>query len=269
MQAPHKLGSDRSFTGLLPAVVTLVSIAIVWILLGKEAAFAWTNLAFAAFAVLAFYAWWQTRSLGYLASTLYLLACTLLLAVRNGYIPGGRAVAPAFSILLMVSMIFLLFMLLTRQTKWRGRDILELAAGPVAGETEAFTGRPRAVGRAEYTRDDVLDFARFARSKLIAMTYVEPDRIVFVPIKMGKEFSYLFGRDRDYSGDTWVAFGNDGQVTVNISRSDYVGFREDLDHDQLCQSLADVFLDFLHMHLEGQDARIVDRLDAMKIGVFS
>ena len=158
MQAPQKLGSDRSFTGLLPAVVTLVSIAIVWILLGKEAAFAWTNLAFAAFTALAFYAWWQTRSLGYLASTLYLLACTLLLAVRNGYIPGGREVAPAFSILLMVSMIFLLFMLLTRQTKWRGRDILELAAGPVAGEAEAFTGRPRAVGRAEYTRDDVLDF---------------------------------------------------------------------------------------------------------------
>ena len=63
--------------------------------------------------------------------------------------------------------------------------------------------------------------------------------------------------------------GNDGQVTVNVSRQDYVGFREDLDHDQLCQSLADVFLDFLHMHREGQDARIVDRLDAMKIGIFS
>ena len=269
MQAPKKLGSDRSFTGLLPAVVTLFSIAIVWILLGKEAAFAWTNLAFAVFAVLAFYAWWQTRSLGYLASTLYLLACTLLLAVRNSYIPGGREVAPAFSILLMVTMIFLLFMLLTRQTKWRGRDILELAAGPVAGETEAFTGRPRAVGRADFTYEDVLDFARFARSKLIAMTYVEQERVVFVPVKMGNEFAYLFGRGHDYSGDTWVAFGNDGQLTVNVSREDYLGFREDLDHDQLCQSLADVFLEFLHMHLEGQDTRIVDRLDAMKIGVFS
>ena len=66
-----------------------------------------------------------------------------------------------------------------------------------------------------------------------------------------------------------MAFGNDGQVNVHISQRDYVHFREDLDFDQLCRSLADVFVDFLEMHRKGQDSRIMDRLDAMKIGLFS
>ena len=53
MSSEHKLGGDRTMTGLLPALVTLVTIALVWLFLGKEAAFLWTNLAFAVFAVLA------------------------------------------------------------------------------------------------------------------------------------------------------------------------------------------------------------------------
>lgn len=269
MQSEKKLGGDRSITGLLPAIVTLISIALVWMLMGKDAAFLWTNFAFAVFAGLALAAWLRTRSLGYLASLLYLLACTLMLCVKTGIIPGGREIAPAFTILLFASVIFLLIMLFTRQTKWRGRDILELAARPVSGEAEAFTGRPQPVGRADYTENEILDFAAFVRRKLIAMTYIERDRVVFVPVKMGSEYGHLFSRDRDYSDETWVAFDRDGNVSVNISKADYAAYIEDLDHDQLCRSLADVFLEFFDMHRKGLDARVLDRLDAMKIGVFS
>jgi hypothetical protein len=269
MQSEKKLGGDRSITGLLPAIVTLISIALVWMLLGEEAAFLWTNFAFAVFAAFAFVAWLRTRSLGYLASTLYLVACTLMLCVKTGIIPGGHEIAPAFALLLFVAVIFLVIMLLTKQAKWRGRDILELAARPVSGEAEAYTGRPHPVGKVDFTQDEILDFAAFARRKLIAMSYAEPDRVVFVPVKMGSEYGYLFSGDKDYSKETWVAFENDGNVTVNISQADYAAYTEDLDHDQLCRSLADVFLDFLDMHLKGQDARVLDRLDAMKIGVFS
>ena len=269
MSSAHKLGADRSFIGLVPAMVTLVSIAVVWIFMGEEPAFLWTNLAFGVFTVFAFIAWWRTRSNGYLASTVYLLACTLMLSVRTGIIPGDRDVAAAFAILLFVSFGILVLMLVTRQAKWRGRDILELAARPVVGEAEAFSNRPRPVGKADYSTGEILEFAAYARRRLIAMTYVETDRVVFVPVKMGTEYGYLFRGDRDYSGDTWVAFGNDGNITVNVSETDYSAFLEDLDHDQLCRSLADVFLDFLDMHRKGQDGRILDRLDAMKIGIFS
>ena len=91
----HKLASDRAITGLLPALLTLVSIAFVWALFGREAAFRWTFLAFCAFTALAAVAWWRTRSRGYLASTLYLLAASLMIAVRVGVIPGDREIAPA------------------------------------------------------------------------------------------------------------------------------------------------------------------------------
>ena len=269
MSSEHKLGGDRSINGLLPAIVTLVSIALVWLFLGREAALLWTNLAFAVFTALAAIAWLRTRSLGYLASLLYLAACTLMLFVRNGIIPGGSEVAPAFALLLLVSVVFLVLMLLTKQAKWRGRDILELAARPVPGEAGAFTGRPQPVGRAEYRWEEILDFAAFARRRLIAMTYRETDRVVFVPVKMGTEFGFLFSRTRDYAGDTWVAFDRDGQVSVNVSRADYAAFTEDLDHDRLCRALAEVFLEFFEMHRKGQDSRILDRLDAMKVGVFS
>ena len=269
MNTTHKFGGDRDFTGLLPALLTLVSIAFVWLLFGREAAFAWAFLAFCAFTALAAVAWSRTRSTGYLASTLYLAACSLMLAVRVGVIPGDREVAPAFGILLMASIVFLVFVLLTRQAKWRGRDILELAALPVQDRVESFSGRPRPSGRGDFDRADVLEFAAFARRRQLAMTYAEPGRVVFVPLRMGKEFGYLFRRRPDYVNDTWVAFHDDGQVTVNVSHEDYREFREDLDFDQLCQSLADVFLGFFEMHRKGQDSRILDRLDAMGVGPFS
>jgi hypothetical protein len=269
MMIEHKLASDRAITGLLPALVTLVSIAFVWVLFGREAAFRWTFLAFCAFTALAAVAWWRTRSKGYLASTLYLLAASLMIAVRVGVIPGDREIAPAFGILLFASIVFLVFMLLTRQTKWRGRDILELAALPVEDRVDSFSGRPRPSGQGDFDRADVLDFAAFARRRQLAMTYPEPGRVVFVPLRMGKEFGHLFKRNPGYEEDTWVAFGDDGNVTVNISQEDYIEYREDLDFDQLCQSLADVFLTFFELHRKGQDARILDRLDAMGVGLFS
>ena len=169
----------------------------------------------------------------------------------------------------MVSIIFLVFVLLTRQAKWRGRDLLELAAQPIDEISEGYTQRPHPVCKCEYSRREILGFSQFAKRKLIAMTYVEPGRVVFVPVKMGSEFGYLFSRKRDYTRDTWVAFENDGQVNVNISEGDYLALRDDFDFDQLCRSLAGVFIDFLDLYRKGQETRIMDRLDAMKIGVFS
>ena len=188
MQNTDKLGEDRDITGLVPALVSLVLIAVVWLMFGAETAFKFTLLVFCFFALMALIAYLRTRSIGYMASTFYLLACSLMLAVKTGFIPGDKSVAPAFAILLMVSIIFLVFMLLTRQMKWRGRDILELAAQPVDEVVEGYTARPHPAGKAEYTRNEIMDFANFARRKLIAWTFVERDRVVFSLVKMGNEF---------------------------------------------------------------------------------
>ncbi|MBW1865542.1 MAG: hypothetical protein JRI64_07930, partial [Deltaproteobacteria bacterium] len=113
MQDTSKLGEDRDITGLVPALVTLISIAIVWLVLGAEAAFKFTFLAFCIFTSFSLVAYLRTRSIGYMASTFYLLACGLMLAVRTGFIPGNHEIAPPFAILLMASIGFLGFVLWT------------------------------------------------------------------------------------------------------------------------------------------------------------
>jgi hypothetical protein len=140
---------------------------------------------------------------------------------------------------------------------------------PVESGEGSFSGRPRPAGQTDSTREEVAAFARFARRRLLAMTYEEPDRIVFVPVWMGREFRYLFTREPEYGDETWIAFGDDGRVTVNISEADYLLYRDDLDFDRLCRSLADLFIEFLELHRSGRSRRIVDRLDAMKVGLFS
>jgi len=269
MQSSNKLGEDRSLMGAIPGIVMPVSVAIVWIVFGAEAAFKWAFMALCIFASFSLAAFLRTRSIGYMATTLFLVAASLMLAVRTGFIPGDHEIAPPFAILLMLSIGFLGFAVWTRQVKWRGRDILELAAQPVDEVVEGYTARPHPAGKAEYTRSEIVDFANFARRKLIAWTFVERDRVVFALVKMGNEYGYLFSPNRGYDDATWVAFDSEGNITVNISAADYLEFKEDFDFDHLCSSLADVFVDFLEMHRKGQDTRILDRLDAMKVGVMS
>jgi hypothetical protein len=66
-----------------------------------------------------------------------------------------------------------------------------------------------------------------------------------------------------------VAFANDGGVSVNISEKDYRAYRDELAFDGLCESLALVLTDFVELYRAGKAGRIIDKLDAMRVGVFS
>lgn len=269
MTEQSKLGADRSITGLLPAICTLLLLAVVMFLFGKGAAVLWAFLLFVAFSALAWIAFARTRSKTYLASALYLSAVTVYFGAGAGQIPLAHGRLAALGLLVFAALVWLVFLVLTRQAKWRGRDILELAAQPVEATSDGFTPRPKPAGKTEFSRDDVLAFAGFARRNLIAMPYVEPERVVFVPVTMGAEFGHLFAARRDYSRDTWVAFANDGGVSVNISEKDYRAYRDELAFDRLCESLARVLSDFVELYRSGKSARIIDKLDAMRVGVFS
>ncbi len=78
-------------------------------------------------------------------------------------------------------------------------------------------------------------------------------------------FPYLFGIKKDYLEDTWVAVDYDGNITVNITEQDYLLFKMDLDFDQICQSLGNVFSEFLELSKNGQETKIIDRMNALRL----
>ena len=272
MYIPGKLREDRSITFLLPALVTLavffVALATGGLPLGRLV----VGLAFAFFAVLAARSYARTQNAAILVQTAYLGLCAAWLFAVPGGLLGVRDPGPhrLLGTLVLVSAAWLGYLFFTRRLKWRGREILELAALPVKPSPDAFTSRPRPAGRAEYTRSEILAFAELLHRNHLAWAYREGERVVLSPVKQGREFPYLYGwYVPDYHHRTWVAFDFDGNVSAHVSRDDYLDYREELSLDALCESLAAVFVGFLEQFKRGEARRIVERLDAVSMSPVS
>ena len=271
MSSEKKLKPDHSIVGLLPAFISLVVIAVAAVIFGRYGVVWTTTLLFAGFTGFAFTAQRRSGSLTYIASTVYLLIATLALASAPDSVFGlrDRTVFNLFKVLTLPSIATLIYLILTRRAKWRGRDILELAAAPVEDLGDGFTERPYPSGKADYSWGEILGFARFCGKHMISLPYIESERVCLVPVRMGKEFGHLWNVSRNISKDTWVCFDSEGNVTVNISREDYYLYRDDLSFDQLCDSLAALYVEFLDMYRRDLTVRIIDRLNSVKIGFFS
>lgn len=181
--------------------------------------------------------------------------------------------SPEYEVIYALGVIFfgvlIGFYLFNRRLKWRGREIFELAADKVEPGKNGYTSRPKPVGRVEYTAQQLHDFAAFAARHLIALPYISAQSITLVPVKMGEEYGRLLGLSGDYRDASWINFDLNGEVSVRISQKDYLDYREPLAFDQLCASFGQVFIDFLDLHAKGEGVRILDRLDDLKLGVFS
>ncbi len=271
MSHEKKLKPDYSLVGLLPAFVSLVVIAAAAVIFGRRGVAFTATLLFAGFTGFAFAAQRRSGALSYIASVVYLLTATLALASAPDSVFGfdDRTIFNLLKILTLPSIAILLYLMFTRRAKWRGRDILELAAAPVDELGDGFTERPYPSGKADYSWDEILGFARFCGKHMISLPYVESERAYLVPVRMGKEFGHLWNVSRNISKDTWVCFDSGGNVTVNISKDDYYLYRDDLSFDQLCDSLADLYVDFLDLYRRDLTVRIIDRLNSVRIGFFS
>lgn len=271
MSHQKKLKPDHSLVGLLPAFCTLIIIAIAAVIFGRRGMSWSATLLFAGFTGFAFAAQRRSGSLTYIASTLYLFTATLLLASAPGSVFGfrDRTIFHLLEVLTLPWIVIIVYLIFTRRAKWRGRDILELAAAPVDELSDGFTGRPYPSGKVDYSWDEVLGFARFCGRHMISLPYVRPDKVFLVPVRMGKEFGHLWNVSRDISKDSWVCFDSEGNVTVNISKDDYYLYRDDLSFDQLCESMANVYVEFFDLYRRDMTVRIIDRLNSVKIGFFS
>jgi hypothetical protein len=271
MSHEKKLKPDYSLVGLLPAFVSLIVIAAAAVIFGRRGVAFTATLMFAGFTGFAIAAQRRSGSLAYIASVVYLLTATLALASVPDSLFGfrDRTIFNLFKVLTLPSIATLLYLMFTRRAKWRGRDILELAAAPVDELGDGFTERPYPSGKADYSWDEILGFAKFCGRHMVSLPYIESEMVYLVPVRMGKEYGHLWNVSRNISKDTWVCFDSEGNVTVNISRDDYYLYRDDLSFDQLCDSLAGVYIDFLDLYRRDLTVRIIDRLNSVRIGFFS
>jgi hypothetical protein len=266
----RKLKPDRSVTGLLPAFISVAIFALTSVIFDLTVGLSVLGVLIGLYALYSFIAYLKTNNWAFIIASLYQLSLALLIWSQSRAIKLGDLRLTRFFLVSMVFfLVWMVYLAINKKLKWRGREILEMAAEPVDETADGYTARPLSTGKIEYSQRDIIAFADFARQNLIAITYIEKDKVALVPVKMGEEFNAVLGLRSDYTQATWVAFDHQGNVSVNISRKDYLNYKENLSFDQLCASLSELFVEFLEMFTRGEGVRIIDRMDAVGLNPFS
>jgi len=209
----------------------------------------------------------KTRNNGFLAVGLFQVFAGLVCISAPQVIENKNdlGLIPILLVIMYALMMVVAYQAFNRKLRFRGEEIFELAALPVEDIGNSFTARPRPAGQVPVSKTEMIRFVDFISRNLIAFPFKEENRVVFVLTLPGNDLPYLFGIKKDYLEDTWVAVDYDGNITVNITEEDYLLFKMDLDFDQICQSLGDVFREFLEQSKKGQESQIVDRMNALRL----
>ena len=209
----------------------------------------------------------KTQNTGFLAVALFQIFAALVCISAPAAIQDkpDAGLIPVFLVAMYVMMLITGYQVFNRKLRWRGEEIFELAAMHVDEIGGSFTARPRPAGKIPVSKTEMIRFVDFVSRNLIAFPFKEENRVVFVLALPGNDLPYIFGLNQNYQQDTWVAVDYDGNITVNITEEDYLLFKMDLDFDQICQSLGDVFSELLSLSKEGQENKIIDRLNALRL----
>lgn len=270
----RKQKPDWNITGILPAIASYLIFILTFIIWNPKTAFTTLGSIIFLYAALIFYAYYRTKHVWTMASGFYMLIFASLLFSLAPHLIIGQDVnfPPYVKLLIVFTVVFfwwLIYLNFTRKLKWRGREILELAAYNVEQAEGSYTARPKPTGKVHVTRNELHEFARYFQKKLLGLAYWEDSRIVFMPLKFKNEYYALYNPNYNYHEKTWVAINYNGNVSVNISKKDYLDYREDLAFDELCKSLSDVMIDFLKLFIEGKEVRIIDKMNELRVNVFT
>jgi hypothetical protein len=273
MTLVRKLKPDRNITGVVVSLSILPIFGLTTLVFSPSTGFYTLAGLVALFSIFYLYTFIRVRNAAQLVPALeaaFISYMCVVIATENvsGAFDRGEFALAYFSGLIFLG-VLLIYVLLTRKAKWRGREIFELAAESVEEAGNGYTSRPRPVGRVEYSPQQMHSFARFCARHLIAVPYVTSKNITLVLVKMGDEFGRLLGLLGDYRDATWINFDVTGEVSVHIAQKDYLDYREPLAFDPLCNAFGQVFIDFFELFNKGEGVRAVDRMDDLKIGLFS
>ena len=269
----RKQKPDRTITGFLPAIASYLIFILAFIIWSPTVAMNILGSIILLYAIFIFYAYYRTKHIWTLVSSIYMFTFSALLFSMAPYLIIGRDLdlPPHVKILVVFTIIlfwWLIYLNFTRKLKWRGREILELAAYQVEQAEGSFTERPQPTGKVNVTKNELDQFANYFQKKLLGLAFWEDTRVVFMPLKHKNDYA-LYIPGYNYQDKTWVAINYNGNVSVNISKKDYLDYREDLAFDELCKSLSDVMIDFLELFIEGKEVRIIDKMDELKVNVFT
>ncbi len=250
--------------GVLALFFTVASLA------GFGPAFYMLGLIYFFLSVMPFITFWRTGNAGFLAVTLFLIFAFLVcVSVPPAIIDKSQiGLIPIFLVGMYISILVVAYLTFNRKLRWRGQEIFELAALPIEDTGDSFSARPRPTGQVPISKTEMIRFVDFMTKNLLAFSFREDNRVIFVLALPGKETRYLLGLKKDYLEDTWVAIDFDGNISVNITEKDYLLFKMDLDFDQLCQSLGDLISEFLELSKNGRESQIIDKMNALRLNPF-
>lgn len=269
MGARRKYNPPINIGIFIPIAITLVAFAFATSFLGISAGLIVVLFMFALYALFSIWTYAQTRNIGYFGAFLFQsLMVTYFLTVPYGLMPLGKKEAWFFYFFGIIVLVWLIYMMATGKSKWKGKNVFELAALQVNETVTGFTDRPRPAGKIEYTKSELFGFAEFLKRNLIALPYSEDNSLVFVPVKMGDEYTFMLGFAGDYRYHSWISFDYDGNVSASISKKDYLAFTEELAFDQLCDSLGKLFIEFMAYYKKNETERILHKLNSLKFGYF-
>lgn len=270
MSSSRKFNPAFNIKVFIPLVVILVAFAFATAYFKIGAGLFVMVVAFVGYALFSILAYVRTRNIAYFAAFLFQsFMATYFLTVPRGMLPiGTKTQAGFFYFCGLIVGVWLVYMMATGKGKWKGKNVFELAALQVNEMVNGYTDRPRPAGKLDYTKSELFGFAEFIRKNLIAIPYVENDSVVFVPVKMGDEYTFLLGLAGDHRYHTWISFDFEGNISASISKKDYLAFTEELAFDQLCDSLGKLFIEFMEYYKKNETERILHKLNSLKFGFF-
>ena len=271
MYGRSKLRPDFSTTGIGQPLVMLILFAICWMLYGITVGLISIAVIYGAYAMLSLAYASRTENFWFLVPAVFQITMIVfaLLAPEVGVFAIPKASFKPLILILVIEMVVLIYIISSKKLRWRGREILELAARNVEDTTNGFTERPRPLGQIACNQRELEGFTLFIKSKLIAWPIRETNRIVFVPISTGNEYRLPLGFSENYAEKTWVAIDREGNVQAQISKNDYLKYTETLAFDQLVESLGQLFIDFFEKYKKGEEVRIMYELNSIRVHPFS
>ena len=183
MATIHKTKETRGFYYALIPLAVLAVVAILAVSLGLKAAYIFIAFVFWVYALISMITLLRTQNLSFLVVALFQIVAGILMFYSPTMVKGDlEPVMVAVVALTVFLMIWAGTLMIGKRLKWRGREILELAAAPVDEIGNGYTPRPLPAGKTNLTQDQIAAFSGFARPNLLPLTYRAMDRMAFVPV---------------------------------------------------------------------------------------